>query len=462
MSPIHLFQPGRRFAGAGLAVFCVLTGPVLCAGPELAPPSSAPQSNALCLVESAEPGWPQWRGPRRDGVSAETGLLERWPAGGPRLVWKVSGLGKGYAAPVVTGGRVVLAGDLGEDEWIFAFDLEGKALWRAAQGRAWKGPYPGARASGVFSQGRFYHLSPHGRLACLQAADGALVWETGILERFGATNIFWALSENLLVDGPRVLVTPGGARALMAALDKTNGRTVWTTPALRLGPSPSPAMRRLETPAGECDPAAYTSPVLFTQGARRFVVNCSKRHVFGADAATGELLWTQPLPSQYQVIAATPVVCGAGVFVTAPDAGGGRLLGWPAAGAPAAELWKTPLDTCQAGVLLAGGSLYGAGYRDRRGWMRVDAATGRVLYENRDFPSGQAVSAEGRLYCLTQEGEALLLKPGPEAFEVLGRFTLVQEPKKDVWAHPVLCGGRLYLRHQDTLWCYDVKNAPAN
>jgi len=162
------------------------------------------------LIASEEQGWPQWRGPRRDGVSDEKGLLSTWPASGPKLLWKVEGLGTGWSSPIVIGERLYITGDVGNDLIVFAFDRGGTEQWRTKNGKAWKGPYPGARACCVFSEGRLYHLNAHGRLACLDAGSGKELWTVDILERFSARNITWALSECLLVDGARVIVTPGG------------------------------------------------------------------------------------------------------------------------------------------------------------------------------------------------------------------------------------------------------------
>ena len=168
-----------------------------------------PASKAT-LIASPEQGWPQWRGPRRDNICDETGLLQQWPEEGPKLIWKISGLGRGYSAPIVTGGRIYIAGDVGDELHVFAFDLDGKQVWQAKNGRAWKGPSPGARASCTFSAGNLYHMNAHGRVACLDAATGREIWAVEVLERFEGKNITWALSENLLVDGNNVVVTAGG------------------------------------------------------------------------------------------------------------------------------------------------------------------------------------------------------------------------------------------------------------
>jgi outer membrane protein assembly factor BamB len=140
------------------------------------------------LIASPEPGWPQWRGPRRDGVSDEKGLLQSWPQGGPKLLWKRDGLGKGWSSPIVVGERIYLTGDVGDDLVVFALNLDGTLVWQTKNGRSWKNPYPGARACCVYSDGRVYNLNAHGRLACLDAGTGKELWSVDILERFKGKN----------------------------------------------------------------------------------------------------------------------------------------------------------------------------------------------------------------------------------------------------------------------------------
>ena len=413
------------------------------------------------MVVSPEPGWAQWRGPRRDGICVETGLRQSWPEGGPARLWKTSGLGSGYSAPILTGGRIYLAGDVGEDLVLFALDREGNRLWTATNGAAWKNPYPGARASCTSAEGRILHYNAHGRVACYDAGSGRELWAVNLQERFGSRKITWATSECVLVEGSRVFVTAGGTKALMAALDLKTGDTVWTTPSLVLGPSPSPSQQRVSEPAGECDPPSYSSPILFDLGGRRHLVGCSQRHVFGVDASTGELLWTRPLRTRYLVVAMTPVLIGAGIFVTAPDTEDARLYrirdsqGEP--GVEIEEAWRTKLDTCHGGVVLVGDALYGSWYRPGKGWACLDAKTGEVRYESNALAKGSVLYADNRLYVLSEEGEMALLRPTASSFDFQGRFRLVPERRNDVWTHPVIDGGRLYLRYHETLWCFDVR-----
>ncbi len=247
----------------GLLAFSALPGK----GQEL--PKDHPVGH---LIASPEPGWPQWRGPRRDGICDETGLLQEWPSAGPRLMWRSGDLGRGFSAPIITGGRIYLTGDVGDELRVYALDLEGKQVWQSKNGEAWNGPYPGARACCVFSEGRVYNMNAHGRVACLEAGTGKEVWAVNILERFGGTEITWGIADCLLIDGPRVIVTPGGTKALMAALDKRTGETVWTTEPLRLGPSDAPNQERLPEPAGEVDSTSYSSPLLFELEGRRTIV----------------------------------------------------------------------------------------------------------------------------------------------------------------------------------------------
>ena len=420
--------------------------PVLCGAqpPENAPSSPntriSAQRGADGAIASPEPDWPQWNGPRRDGISREKGLLDKWPKGGPRLVWKSGDLGRGWSSPIIVRDSIYITGDVGDGLVIFALDLAGKRRWEVRNGRSWKSPYPGARATCTYSEGRLYHMNAHGRVVCLEAATGKEVWAVNVLDRFGGRNIRWAMSECLLVDGPRVIVTPAGTKGLMAALDKHTGRTLWTTPPLRE------------------DRAAYCSPLLFSHGGRRIVANCSAAHGFAVNANTGELLWTVPLRSPHGANVATPVYGAGRIFYVTPYIFGTCYRLQPGKTGPQPQkAWDTIMDTCTGSVLLLDGALYGSGYKKHKSWLCVDWKTGKTRYELKDFAPGAAVYADGRLYCLAQDGRAALLRPTPRRLEIDGQFRLVPKKVRDAWAHPVLLHGRLYLRYNETLWCYDVQ-----
>ena len=392
------------------------------------------------LIASPEPGWPQWRGPRRDGISDEKDLLQSWPRRGPELLWKVDGLGTGWSSPIIVGSRLYITGDVGDDLVIFAFDLDGNPVWRTKNGGAWKGPYPGSRASCVFSEGRLYNMNAHGRVVCLDAASGREVWAVNVLERFTGGNITWALSECLLVDGPRLIVTPGGKKALMAALDKRDGRTLWTT-----------------APVGD-ERTSHCSPILFRHAGRKVITTCSAEHGFGVDADTGKLLWTVPLKNQYGTNISTPVYGDGLVYYVTPYAEHGRAYRLDAnrTGISAQHAWTCELDTVTGGGVLVDGVLFSAGYRKSKWWFGLDWQTGRTKHELEDLTTGAAIYADGRLYCLDQMGNVALLKP--DGLKITGRFRLpVAKIRRDAWAHPVLCDGRLYLRYHDTLWCHEVR-----
>jgi outer membrane protein assembly factor BamB len=393
------------------------------------------------LIASPEPDWPQWRGPRRDGISDEKGLLSSWPQEGPKLLWKIDGLGTGWSSPIIVGERLYITGDVGNDLVIYAFDRDGNIQWKVKNGQFWKGPYPGARACCAYSEGRLYHMNAHGRVACLDAASGDELWAVDIMERFAAKNITWALSECLLVDGPRLIVTPGGRKALMAALDKRTGRTIWTT-----------------EPLGD-DQTSHSSPILFRFAGRRLIANCSSAHGFGVDADTGELLWTVPLKNPHGVNTATPIYGSGRVYYVTPYAENGRAyrLLTGDQGISADHVWTHPLDTVTGGGVLVDGTLFSAGYRKPKHWFAVDWQTGRTKVELKDLVTGSAIYADGRLYCLDERGTVALLKPEPNDLKIVGQFRLSSKRLRDAWAHPVLLDGRLYLRYHNTLWCYDVK-----
>ncbi len=393
------------------------------------------------LIPSPEPGWPQWRGPRRDGISTETNLLQTWPPEGPPLLWKIENLGRGWSSPVIVNNRLYITGDVDNRLVIFAFDTNGKPLWQTENGQAWKNPYPGARASCTFSEAKLYNLNAHGRVACLDAETGQELWSLNILERFNAKNITWALSECLLIDGPRLIVTPGGPKALMAALDKNTGAVIWTTP-----PLPD-------------EKTSHCSPILFEYAGKRIISNCTASYAFGVEALTGRLLWTVPLKNRYGTNISIPLYDNGAVYYVTPYAELGRRYNLtPTADAFIPEhLWTCPLDTVTGCSVLIDNVLYAAGYNKPKWWFAVDWRTGETLAELKDFTTGAALYADNRLHVLDETGQVGLIEPAKNAMYVKGRFSLTEKKVRDAWTHPVILDGRLYLRYHDTLFCYDIR-----
>ncbi|MDY0170033.1 MAG: PQQ-binding-like beta-propeller repeat protein [Thermoguttaceae bacterium] len=392
------------------------------------------------LIASPEPGWPQWRGARRDGVSDEKGLLPRWPDDGPKLLWRIDGLGQGWSSPIVVDDTLYITGEVGDELVAFAFDLQGAPRWRTVNGEAWNGPYPGARSTCTYSEGRVYLMNAYGRLVCLDSNTGNELWAVDVLDRFQARNIQWALSECLLVDGPRVIVTPGGEKGLIAALDKHTGSTLWSTPPL------------------DDERTSHASPILFRYAGRRIISNCSAGYGFGVDADTGELLWAVPVKNQFGTNVSTPVYHAGSIFYVTPFTDLGRLFRLRPAqsGLSAEHVWTSPLDTVTGCAVLVGDTLYAAGYRRPKSWFAIDWETGETKHELEDFTTGAAIYADGRLYVLDEQANVGLIDPRPDGMQVVGQFRLVEDRVRDAWAHPVLLNGRLYLRYHDSLWCYHV------
>ena len=401
-----------------------------------------PAQPEVGLVTSPEPGWPQWRGKRRDGISDETGLLPRWPPGGPRLLWSVSNLGRGWASPIVVNDRIYVPGDIGRELVLFAFDTSGKLFWQAKNGEAWLGSYPGCRACCVYSEGLLFHCNAHGRVACFEATSGRELWAINMLELFEGREITWGISECLLVDGQHLFITPGGRKGLMACLDKKTGKVVWVTP-----------------PIAADDFVSHSSPILFRWGGRRIIANCSAAYGFGVDADTGELLWAVPVRNQFDTNVSTPIFRDGRIFYVTPYTHLGRQyrLVFQDGKLRAEQVWTHPVDTVTGSGVLVNGTLWIGGYRRPKWWFAIDWQTGQTLAETKELTTGAAVYADGRLYVLDETGKVALVDPSHNRFDIVGEFQLPVGKVRDAWAHPVICDGRLYLRHHDYLWCYEIR-----
>jgi len=395
----------------------------------------------LPTVAAAQRDWPQFHGPRRDNKSPETGLLKSWPAEGPKRLWTAEGIGEGFSTVAIAGGLIYTTGNVGRSTVITALDPNGKTAWRVRNGPACRHEHSGTRGTPTIDGGRLYHENADGDVICLDARTGKEVWSLNILRKFDGRNIQWGLAESLLIDGNHVICTPGGAEAGIVALDKATGRTVWVCRETR-------------------DKPGYCSPLLVDYQGTRQIVTLMATSVVGVNARTGKLLWRWAHKTPFDENITTPIFHDGRVFVSTRTTGA-RLLKLTVQGDRVAveQLWHTrAMDNQHGGVLLLDGHLYGACHSSRSGsWVCLELRTGTCTCGGRGIGRASATFADGLLVLHSQRGTVALVRPKPDAFEVISQFRLPRGGRGPNWAHPVVCAGRLYLRHGNFLYCYDIK-----
>jgi len=383
--------------------------------------------------------WPQWQGPDRTGLSKETGLLKQWPAAGPPVVWTATGLGAGYGSMAVAGERVYLQGAIGRNSGVVALDRRtGKVVWAKGVGPAQGNNMGnGPRSTPTVDGDRLYVLTENGDLACLRVQDGTVVWQRNILQDFGGRNIGWLISESPLVDGNQVVVTPGGRGAGMAALEKMTGKTIWTSKELS-------------------DQAGYASPIVAdVQGVRTIMTLTSEAGV-GVRASDGKLMWRHQAVANDTANIATPVFGDNKVFYSSNYGTGGALLALRADAGEvrAQEVYFTrEMQNHHGGLVLVNGYLYGF---NNSILTCLEFATGKVMWRHRSVGKGSLAYADGRLYLLSENNVVGLAEATPAGYRELGRFTIADQGWPS-WAHPVVSGGRLYVRNQGILTAYNVR-----
>ena len=395
---------------------------------------------AHAQAKDPQPSWPHFHGPLRDNISRETGLLKQWPPNGPQPLWEFDGCGQGFSGVSVADGLIFTAGDFDRVEMLLALDLSGKLLWKSPNGTSWTGPYPGSRTTPTYHGGVLYHMNPVGRLAAYRARSGEELWAVDLAERFGARYGTWSMTENVVVEGDRVFCVPGGSGALAAALDKNTGATIWTNTELD-------------------ETAGYCSPIVATYGGERQLITLTQKSVVGVDMETGKLLWSHPhvTPNDQNVTA--PLFSDGHVFTTSGHSGGSRLLKLNAEGSAVSQLWwDKELDNCHGGVILLDGRLYGSACRSGgKGFFCVNFMTGETLYRNKKMEKLSLTCADGMLYGLTQRGKIMLLEPAPDGPRVVSESTVAHRSADLAFAHPVICGAKLYVRHGTYLYAYDIR-----
>ena len=390
---------------------------------------------------AAGPDWPQFHGPRRDNKSTETGLLKRWPEGGPQLLWTAEGIGEGFSTVAVAGQRVYVTGNLRNGTVITALSLDGTAKWRVRNGPACRHEQPGARGTPTIDGGRLYHENADGDVACLDAETGKRHWTRNILREFRGRNIQWGLSESLLIDGNHVICTPGGEDAGIVALDKATGKTAWVCRETK-------------------DKPGYCSPIVFEHGGVRQIATLMARSAVGVDARTGKLLWSFRHVTPFDENIGTCIFHDGRLFFSTRTTGSVLLKVKVEGGRVGVdEVWRCgELDNQHGGVVLLDGHLYGDCLRARGGaWACLQLATGRRTLATALVGRGSLTYADGLFYVMNHRRTVALVRPSPESLEIVSRFELPKVGRGPSWAHPVVCGGRLYLRYSDRLYCHDIR-----
>jgi len=385
--------------------------------------------------------WPQFHGPNRDNLSTEKGLLKKWPEKGPALLWRSQGLGHGYSSVSIASGMIYTAGSIEKDTVITALNLDGKVLWQVKNGKAWTGDHPGTRGTPTIDGGRLFHQSPLGNLLCLEAKTGDRIWEFNILEKFQSKIATWAMAESLLVDGEHLICCPGGPQTCMVALNKKTGSVVWKAPSTE-------------------ELAGYASPALIEYQGIRIVITLTSKGMVGVNADTGELLWHVKHKSYADENVMMPIFHDGHVFISTLKAGSVKWkINVKDGKVSLEEVWRTQeLDNHHGGVLLVNRNLYGTStFRNRNLWICLDWETGRNKYMDKGVGKGSLTYADGMLYTLSIDGVMGLVRPIPMGHELVSSFKIPEGGKGNSWAHPVVCGGRLYIRHSEFLYVYSVK-----
>jgi outer membrane protein assembly factor BamB len=415
-------------------------------------------------LKSAPGDWPGWRGPDRTGISPETGLLQSWPKDGPPLAWKVRGLGRGHGTVSLAAGKIYVIGSKGRAEYLRCLDAGGgKELWAVEIG-AEHGQRPAPRSTPTVDGGRVYTISSNGKVTCVDAAKGEVVWQRDMLTEFRGNHGNWAYAESPLIDGDRLICTPGGDGATIVCLDKADGKDVWRSSVSGLKKKEGGKGKGKGKGGSGGGPrgystAGYSSAVVAETGGVRQYVQFLDGGVVGVRASDGKLLWHYDDPGTgNNANCSSPIFHEDSVFAAAGyGVGGGRAKVVPAGDAFKAEqlYFVRQMQNHHGGMVLVDGHVYGT---NNSGLVCVEFKTGQVKWAHaRGVGKGSVVYADGHLYHRGERGDVALVEANPGEYKEKGRLRQPERSDDPAWAHPVIAGGKLYLRDADALFCYDVK-----
>jgi outer membrane protein assembly factor BamB len=387
----------------------------------------------------------QWRGPNRDGIYPATNLLKLWPAEGPEMLWSFEGLGIGQGSVVVSDEKVYVTGipdTLNSEGYLFTFDLSGKLLWKKNYGKDWTGIFPGARSTPTVVGDLIYIENGNGKIHCLKTENGEEVWSVDFFQDFKCDSVQFGFSESLLIDGDLLFCTPGGKENNMVALNRLNGSKIWSS-------------------QGYKEQASYCSPILINHNNQRLVVNLTASSIIGLDADTGEMYWRIHQFQNNKIHGNTPVYHEGKLFVSSAsrqDSSGLVMLQLSPDGKKAEIVWRNKeLINLSGGTILKDGFIYSGAYLQPK-WFCIDIKTGLTKYIAKELGGGAVIYADGLFYCYAEkDGEIALVDANPDEFKIISKFK-VPMGNDHHWAHPVIADGKLFVRHNNALMVYLIKN----
>jgi outer membrane protein assembly factor BamB len=404
----------------------------------------------LCALPAVADDWPQWRGPGRMDISNEKGLLKTWPEKGPRLIWTFDQAGSGYSGPAIIGNRLYTMGTRGNSECVLALDANtGKEIWNTAIGDIFKeGHGNGPRATPSVDGAYLYAMGGESDVVCLETDSGKKVWSKNLRDEFeGELMSGWGYCESPLVDGDKVVCTPGGPKGAIIALDKKTGKPIWRCTELK-------------------DKCSYSSIITADILGVRQYVQVMANSLVGVNPENGKLLWRyRPEIALRTAVVPTPIYHDGCVYFSAGYGAGCECVRLEREGDAftAKKIYSNKVMTNHhGGVILVGDYLYG--YSDGPRWTCQDFRTGKSVWNSNKLDKGSLTYADGHLICYGEgKGAVVLVQATPEGWKEDGRFSLpktsnIRPPSGRFWTHPVVANGKLYLRDQDLIFCFDIKD----
>jgi outer membrane protein assembly factor BamB len=399
-----------------------------------------------CISFAQETGeWPCFHGLFRENKSTETGLLKEWPETGPELLWTISDLGKGYSSVSIAQGHLYTAGVIEKNTVVFAFDLNGKLVWKKFNGQSWETTmsharaYTGARSTPTYNDSLVYHLGDLGRLTAFNYRTGKEIWRLELREYFEAEIPEYGYTESVHINGDRLYCNAAGKKGFLVCLNKKNGKLIWAN---------------TEIPGT----LGFSSQIISEFGGYQQIMGLSSNCVYGVDIKIGKLLWNVAYENQRSNNVTDPIFHNGYVFASSGYGKGSILRKLTVSGKdiiPETAWHTTLMDNHHGGVILHNGYFYGAGH-NARGWFCLDFMTGKQMWKAQG--KGSLFYSDDMFYFLEERGTMKLVTATPLQYDEVSSFRVPKGGEGMYWAHPVVCGGHLYIRHADKLFCYKIRS----